>query len=211
MSIGCEFLLLPEDIITMSKTITFVTGNSNKLKEVIAILGGQPGPEGSKVGNFTVVNKSLDLDEVQGTIETVTIHKAKEAARQVNGAVLVEDTCLAFNAMNDLPGPYIKWFLKAIGLQGLVDMLYKFEDKGAKAVCTFGYCEGPESEVKLFQGITKGKIVDSRGPTDFGWDSVFEPEGFNETYAEMNKSVKNTISHRFRALDKLREFLKIQE
>lgn len=188
-------------------TITFVTGNSNKLKEVIAILGGEPSAEGSKVGKFTVVNKALDLDEVQGTIEDVTIHKAKEAAKQVEGAVLVEDTCLAFKALNDLPGPYIKWFVQAVGLQGLVDMLYKFEDKGAKAVCTFGYCEGPGSEVKLFQGITHGNIVDSRGPTNFGWDSIFEPEGFKETYAEMDKNVKNTISHRFRALDKLKEFL----
>lgn len=194
----------------MSQTITFVTGNANKLKEVVAILGGEPTAEGSKVGNFTITNKSLDLDEVQGTIETVTIHKAKEAARQVNGPVLVEDTCLAFNAMNGLPGPYIKWFVQAVGLQGIVDMLYKFEDKGARAVCTFGYCEGPESEVKLFQGVTDGRIVESRGPTNFGWDSIFEPEGFNETYAELDKEVKNSISHRFRALDKLREYLLLQ-
>lgn len=189
-------------------TITFVTGNANKLKEVIAILSTSESQDGmSKVGKYSITNKSLDLDEIQGTIEEVTINKAKAAANVLKGPVLVEDTCLGFEAFNNLPGPYIKWFVKSIGLSGLVDMLYKFENKGANAICTFGYCEGPDAEVKLFQGVTKGNIVDSRGPTDFGWDSVFEPEGFDETYAEMDKKTKNTISHRFRALDKLRDFL----
>lgn len=191
-------------------TITFVTGNANKLKEVVAILSEGSSSGDSKVGKYTITNKSLDLDELQGSIEEVTIHKAKSAAKLLNGPVLVEDTCLGFTAFNNLPGPYIKWFVKSIGLQGLVDMLYKFEDKGANAICTFGYCEGPDAEVKLFQGITKGNIVDSRGPTNFGWDSVFEPEGYKETYAEMDKKIKNTISHRYRALDKLKKFLEEQ-
>ncbi|ABN67137.1 inosine triphosphate pyrophosphatase, putative / HAM1 family protein [Scheffersomyces stipitis CBS 6054] len=189
-------------------TVTFVTGNANKLKEVIAILSGSQSEGGeSKVGNFTIVNKSLDLDELQGSIEEVTIHKAKSAAEILGGPVLVEDTCLGFTAFNDLPGPYIKWFVKSVGLQGLVDMLYKFEDKSAKAICTFGYCEGPGKPVQLFQGITKGSIVESRGPTNFGWDSIFQPDGFDKTYAELDKEIKNSISHRFRALDKLRDFL----
>lgn len=189
-------------------TITFVTGNANKLREVLQILAqSDDSLKASTVGKFSITNKALDLDEVQGTIEEVATHKAKAAAAIIGGPVLVEDTCLGFNAMNNLPGPYIKWFVQAIGLQGLVDMLYKFEDKGAKAFCTFGYCEGPGSEVILFQGITDGTIVDSRGPTNFGWDSVFQPTGFTETYAEMDKQVKNTISHRFRALDKVRDYL----
>ena len=186
-------------------TITFVTGNANKLKEVLYILGGNN--DSNTVGKFNIVNRSLDVEEIQGTIDEVTIHKAKSAAQLIGGPVLVEDTCLAFDALNDLPGPYVKWFLKAIGLRGLVDMLYKFDDKGAKAVCTFGYCEVPGKEVKLFQGITKGTIVESRGPQDFGWDSIFEPNGFTETYAEMEKATKNSISHRYKALEKVKTFL----
>lgn len=195
----------PALILTMS-TITFVTGNANKLKEVLAILS--EGKEGAnKVGKFTISNKSLDLVEVQGTLEEVTIHKAQSAAEIVNGPVLVEDTGLGFTAFNDLPGPYIKWFVASVGLQGLVDMLFKFEDKSAKAITTLGYCEGPGKEVKLFLGVTLGRIVDSRGHKNFGWDSVFEPTGFNQTYAEMDKEVKNTISHRYKALEKLKEYL----
>lgn len=192
-------------ILVMTNTITFVTGNVNKLNEVVAILA-KDSPD-SKVGKFTITNESLDLEEVQGTIEDVTIHKAKAAAKAINGPVLVEDTCLGFEAMNNLPGPYVKWFLKSVGLTGLVDMLYKFENKSANAICTFGYCEGPDAEVKLFQGVTKGKIVDSRGPTNFGWDSIFEPESFDQTYAELDKEVKNSISHRFKALDQVKGYL----
>jgi inosine triphosphate pyrophosphatase len=53
----------------------------------------------------------------------------------------------------------------------------------------------------------KGKIVQPRGPQSFAWDTVFEPEGFDQTYAEMNPSVKNTISHRYKALKLLKEYL----
>ncbi len=53
----------------------------------------------------------------------------------------------------------------------------------------------------------QGKIVAARGPTDFGWDPIFLPDGFDTTYAEMDKAVKNTISHRSRALAKLRAYL----
>jgi len=55
---------------------------------------------------------------------------------------------------------------------------------------------GPGAEPQVFVGRTEGEIVPSRGHTTFGWDPVFQPKGFQETYAEMDKSVKNTISHR---------------
>ena len=60
----------------------------------------------------------------------------------------------------------------------------------------------------MFVGRTEGRLVPARGPAAFGWDPVFEPAGYAETYAEMDKGVKNGISHRYRALDKLRAFLK---
>ena len=58
-------------------------------------------------------------------------------------------------------------------------------------------CEaGPGVEPKLFVGRTEGRVVPARGPAAFGWDPIFEPEGFQETYAQLDKAVKNTISHR---------------
>ncbi|MCJ1383586.1 nucleoside triphosphate pyrophosphohydrolase ham1 [Xylographa soralifera] len=177
------------------RSINFITGNRNKLVEVEAILGA----------TVHLHSASLDLVEIQGTIEEISRDKCRRAAAAVNGPVLVEDTCLCFNALKELPGPYIKWFLHALGHEGLNNMLVAYEDKSAQAVCTFAYCEGPNHEPLLFQGRTNGKIVPARGPTHFGWDPIFEYEG--KTYAEMDKAEKNKISHRFLALEKLRKWL----
>jgi inosine triphosphate pyrophosphatase len=59
------------------------------------------------------------------------------------------------------------------------------------------HCAGPDAEPITFAGRTDGKIVTARGPADFGWDPVFQPDGFDTTYAEMDKDLKNTISHRW--------------
>ncbi|ESZ99436.1 putative ham1 family protein [Sclerotinia borealis F-4128] len=177
------------------KTLNFITGNKNKLVEVKAILGN----------TINLQSQSLDLVEIQGTIEEISSDKCRRAAEIIKGPVLVEDTCLCFNALKELPGPYIKWFLEALGHGGLNSMLAGFPDKSAQAVCTFAYSEGPGHEPIIFQGRTDGKIVPARGPTAFGWDPIFEYEG--QTYAEMEKVEKNKISHRFRALEKLKTWL----
>ena len=82
-------------------------------------------------------------------------------------------------------------------------MLAAYEDKwrtrGGLRVAS-----GPDDEPTTFVGKTHGKIVPARGPTDFGWDPVFEPDGYDVTYAEMDTETKNSISHRFRALEKFR-------
>jgi inosine triphosphate pyrophosphatase len=137
--------------------------------------------------------------------------KARIAAKEVGGPVLVEDTSLHFNALNGLPGPYIKWFLKKIGHSGLNNLIAAYTDKTAYAQCTFGFMESPESKVvKVFVGKTQGTIVHARGPKTFGWDPVFEPkEGHGKTYAEMSKADKNAISHRYRALKQFCEWVSI--
>ena len=78
--------------------------------------------------------------------------------KHVKGPVIVEDTSLAFNGLNGLPGPYIKWFLEKLHPEGLFKLLAGFEDKSAQAVCTFAFARDEKSEVILFQGITKGTI-----------------------------------------------------
>nr|XP_021182818.2 inosine triphosphate pyrophosphatase [Helicoverpa armigera]XP_049706521.1 inosine triphosphate pyrophosphatase-like [Helicoverpa armigera] len=180
------------------KTITFVTGNAKKLEELRAILGN----------NFPleIVSHKLDLPELQGEIDEVSIKKCQEAARRLKRPVLVEDTALCFDALKGLPGPYIKWFLEKLQPEGLTKMLTGWEDKSAKAVCTFAYCSGnfEDLDVKLFQGITQGTIVEPRGTRDFGWDCVFQPDGYDKTYAELPKSEKNKISHRYKALEQFK-------
>ena len=183
-------------------TITFVTGNKNKLKEVNSILGVDKNP------SIQIVSEKIDLPEFQGKPADIAKEKCALAAKAIHGPVLVEDTSLCFNALGGLPGPYIKWFLDSCGHDGLNKMLAGFEDKSAYAQCTFAYCSGEASaQPVVFEGRTPGKIVPARGPTDFGWDPIFLPDGFEDTYAEMEKSVKNTISHRYRALDAVRKYM----
>ena len=137
----------------------------------------------------------------------ISREKCRIASKLVGGAVMVEDTSLCFNALHGLPGPYIKWFLEKLHHEGLNRMLAGFEDKTAYAQCIFAYTPSPDVEPITFVGRTEGRIVPARGPTDFGWDPIFQPDGFQETYAEMDKEIKNTISHRYRSLDKLRTYL----
>ncbi|CAK7217852.1 nucleoside triphosphate pyrophosphohydrolase ham1 [Sporothrix bragantina] len=183
--------------------LNFVTGNANKLAEVKAIL--EPAEGSASPAAITVTSRKVDLIEIQaGTMEEVTLDKCRRAVELIQGPVLVEDTCLCFDALNGLPGAYIKWFMASLGHDGLNKLLAGHENKSAQAVCTFAYCKGPGEEPILFQGVTKGKIVPARGPANFGWDPIFEYEG--ETYAEMDKAKKNTISHRYKALQQLRKY-----
>ena len=148
------------------------------------------------------------MPELQGEPEEVSREKCKLAVAQVKGPVIVEDTSLCYNALGGLPGVYIKWFLEKLGHVGLNNLLAAYEDKSAYAQCVFSLHTGVEgSEVVTFTGRTPGRIVPARGPTDFGWDPVFQPDGFEETYAEMDKGVKNTISHRGRAVEAMVQYL----
>ena len=91
-------------------------------------------------------------------------------------------------------------------------MLDGFDDRTAYAQTIVAYTTGPDEEIHVFDGRTDGKIVAARGPTDFGWDPVFEPdEGQGKTYAEMSKDFKNRISHRGRSFEKFRAFLAKQK
>ena len=110
-------------------------------------------------------------------------------------------------------------------------MLDSFPTRAAWALCTFAYSAGPGTEPVLFEGRTDGKIVPARGPPKFGWDPVFEAEDTGLTYvsfirvhvrrpmvtktlffsyAEMGSTQKNALSHRGRAVQKLRAYLQAQ-
>lgn len=105
-----------------------------------------------------------------------------------------------------IEGPYIKWFVQKLGPNGLPRLLADFPDKTALAVCTMGYGDRT-GNVRLFRGETEGTIVASRGSNGFGWDSCFVPNGYSQTYAEMPSELKNTLSHRHKAVSKLREHI----
>ncbi|PWZ29760.1 Inosine triphosphate pyrophosphatase [Zea mays] len=124
------------------------------------------------------------VPELQGEPEYISKEKARVATSQVNGPVLVEDTCLCFNAVKGLPGNLFVLFFSLSYCKSVMQNL----------TCTSFCCR-----------TLHGKIVPARGPNDFGWDPVFQPDGFEQTYAEMPKSVKNEISHRGKALALVKE------
>ncbi|CAG2105527.1 unnamed protein product, partial [Medioppia subpectinata] len=182
-----------------SKVVTLVTGNENKLKEIVKILG--------KSLPFELVSKDVDLPEFQGEERYIIVAKCKAAAQLIKGPVIVEDTCLGFNALGGLPGPYIKWFLQSLGPNGLHRLLTGWDDKSAKAICNVAYCEDANKldDIHVFRGEVDGRIVEPRGPTHFGWDPCFEPLGYTQTFAQLDKEIKNTMSHRFLAFDSLKQ------
>ena len=183
----------------MSKTITFISGNKNKLKEVQQIFGS--------VQSYTIESLNLDLPELQGDPEYIVSVKCRLASLKVDGPVLVEDTSLCFNALLGMPGPYIKWFQDKIGLEGLNNLLMAYEDKSAVAQCIFAYKNSKDEPIQLLTGKVNGTIVPARGPNNFGWDPIFLPDGYTQTFAEMDNELKNTISHRYKALQLLQQFL----
>ena len=175
--------------------IYFVTGNKNKLQEAQAIM-----PE--------IEGLDLDLAEIQELNSQKILETKLEEAKKYkpNCNLMVEDLSLEIEGMNGMPGPLIKWFLKSVGIEGVVKMAKMFGNQKATARLTLGF-SNKLGENKFFEGIVKGKIVEPRGESDFGWDSIFVPDGFDKTFAEMGMEEKNKISHRKIALEKLKEYL----
>jgi non-canonical purine NTP pyrophosphatase (RdgB/HAM1 family) len=175
-------------------TLYFITGNKNKLEEAKSILGN-------------IEQLDIDLPEIQD-IDSKEIIKAKllEALNHQEAEFIVEDTSLSFNCLNGLPGPLIKWFMRVIGNKGLFRLVEKLGDNKAEAKVVIGYAKNRE-EIYFFEGSIKGKIVSPRGESGFGWDPIFQPQGFSKTFAEMSSEEKNAISMRKIALNKLKEFI----
>jgi len=173
--------------------IIFLTGNKGKLDEAIKII-----PE--------IEGREIDLSEIQ-EIDAKKIIESKltEASKHLGNSLVVEDTSLYIGGLNGLPGPLIKWFMKTIGNDGLVKIANNFGNT-AEARTLIGYLENGKTE--FFEGTIKGKIVEPRGENGFGWDTVFQPEGYKKTFAEMSTEEKNAISHRKIALEKLKEYLR---
>jgi len=186
---------------SFSHSLTFVSGNVGKIREVTEILS---------LHGIKVHSCKLDLPEVQGDLEAIARAKLDYACKHVDGAVLVEDSALGFDAMHGLPGPYIRHFLDKLGSTGLIQMLDGFKSKSATAECMFAYSDGSEDHnVTIASAKVAGVIVDQpRGKSGFGWDDILMPASTTQTFAEMSEEVKNACSHRRDALVALCKELK---
>lgn len=180
-------------------SITFVSSNILKIEEVKSILGTE--------FPFQLRFEGLDLEEPQATPIEISQAKCRNACELVNGPIIVEDTSLCFNALNGLPGQYIKWFYEAIGNEGLEKLLAGFEDRSAYAECVLSFSLGKGFPVRTFVGIAEGSIVPPGKKEGFGWDPIFQPLGKNITFAEMSKQEKNLMSHRYKAFRQFKAYV----
>ena len=133
-------------------------------------------------------------------------HKLTEANKKYERTLFCEDTSLELECLGGLPGPYIKWFIGSIGIEGLSELALKYENTAATAKATIGYSD-ENNKQHFFVGEVVGTIVSPRGDTSFGWDPIFLPDGHEKTYGEMSREEKNSVSHRRQALEKLKVFL----
>ena len=190
--------------------ITFITSNPMKLSEFNYHMEQET--KDMVDPHYEIKTKKIELDEFQGLPNYIAEHKAKLAAQKHDGPVLIEDVSLCFNAMNGLPGPYVKDFQTHVGPRGLWKMMEPYEDKTAYALCSFALCLGPWHEPITFVGRMDGTIVQplcEQGDGTFG--EIFIPKGFDRTLNELTRSEKMSISHRGDALRKVHAYLKNKE
>lgn len=174
--------------------LRFITGNKFKLEE-------------ARVAFPDIEQLEINLTEIQEMDAKIIIsHKLNEALLHHQGPFIVEDTSLHLDALSGFPGPLIKWFLHSIGNDGLTSIAEKFSNTKATAKTWIGYA-AVDGSIHFFEGSVSGTIVPARGGTQFSWDPIFIPDGYDLAFSEMDLLQKNSISMRGQALQKLRDFL----
>ena len=154
-----------------------------------------------------VEHTSLHLPEIQSlSLEEILIEKAKAAYKIVQKPVLVDDVSLVFNCLGKLPGPFIKFFLKELGNEGLCKLASCYSDKSAVSSVGIGYAD--KNRIRIFIGETRCTIAHHpTGNGGFGFDPIIIPEGYTKTRASLNEKEYNFVNPRRIALEKLREFI----
>ncbi|MDP1835995.1 MAG: non-canonical purine NTP pyrophosphatase [Chlamydiales bacterium] len=178
--------------------IEYVTGNSGKFLEAQAVLD-----------HWTLEQVNLDIVEVQGTQQEIIIAKAKSALEVLKRPLIVDDVGLFCNALNGLPGPYAKDFLEKLEEDGLSNLIHRYDDHRCHYICAVAFVK-PNGEPQVFEGRIDGRIVAPRGTLLHGhrsFNTIFEPEGMNQTLGEMTIEDMAKFAGRSIALKKLRTYL----
>ncbi len=186
--------------------IVFATNNENKTREIRNILD-----DSFRLLSLTDLNITEDIPENEPTLEGNALHKARYVHNILNMNVFADDTGLETELLKGLPGVKSARFAgedknSDANIDKLLTMLGKSKNRKARFRTVIALImEGKEY---IFEGIVDGMITSHRkGKDGFGYDPVFIPEGETRTFAEMPLSEKNKISHRARAIEKLKSFL----
>ena len=209
--------------------IVFATNNQHKLEEIRAILGPT-----FEVVSLADIGCHEDIPETGQTLEENALMKAEYVYNKYHLSCFADDTGLEVEALNGAPGVYSARYAamatvpdgspsgashdSEANMARLLHELGNNNNRKArfrtvialiqkKDVCPCG-CTSIK-QIHKFEGIVNGEIIrEKRGGEGFGYDPIFQPEGYTETFAELGADIKNKISHRARAVAKLAEFLR---
>lgn len=188
--------------------IVFVSHNEGKIKEIKKLLA----PYGIKVKSALDMNLP-DVEETGKTFEENSLLKSSTIAKLVNMPCLADDSGLCVDALNGAPGVYSARYAPNRdfdkGMEKLLAEMEKSPNKSRNAhfSCVISLA-WPDGQYKVFAGQVDGKIAFHKmGAGGFGYDPLFVPEGFTSSFAQMSQEEKNKISHRGRAVEKLKDFL----
>ena len=187
--------------------LVFATNNKHKLEELQAILGKH-----FKLLSLMDIGCDEDIPEDQDTLEGNASQKAFYVYNKYGFDCFADDTGLEIYALNSEPGVYSARYAgeeksAEANMNKVLDKLAKIKERNARFRTVISLVtDGVE---KQFEGIVEGEILsEKRGKSGFGYDPIFQPKGFSQTFAEMNMEDKNQISHRGRAVEKLFHHLK---
>lgn len=190
----------------MKRTLVFATNNLHKLKEVSAILKDK-----IELLSLNDINCHTDIPETADTLEGNALLKAQFIHSHYGINCFADDTGLEVEVLNGRPGVYSARYAgdahnsEANMLKLLQDMEGK-ENRRAQFRTVISLIL--DENTYQFEGIIKGRIIEEkRGLSGFGYDPIFIPEGYDETFAELGDEIKNKISHRAQAVNKLCKFL----
>jgi XTP/dITP diphosphohydrolase len=187
-------------------TLVFASNNEHKIKEIKSLLGN----------SFTLlslhdINIREDIPEEEPQIEGNALAKARYVFNVSGLNVFADDTGLEIAELNGLPGVHSARFAgenkdSSANIEKVLSLLGNSKNRKARFRTVIALIL--EKKEYLFEGIVNGTIIkEKRGIEGFGYDPIFLPDGKTRTFAEMELSEKNTISHRALAFEKLKKFL----
>ena len=187
--------------------LVFATNNRHKLDEVRAIVGDKV-----EVLSLNDIGCHDDIPETADTLQGNALIKARYIHEKFGVDCFADDTGLEVEALDGAPGVYSARYAgeecnSEANMQKLLQNLTGKSNRNAQFRTVIALII--KGEEKLFNGIVKGTITEEkRGDSGFGYDPVFVPEGFSESFAQMSGDMKNSISHRYRATLELSNYLK---
>ena len=187
--------------------LVFATNNKHKLQEVRDIVGDRV-----EVLSLADIGCHDDISETADTLQGNALIKARHIYEKYGLDCFADDTGLEVEALDGAPGVYSARYAgkecdSEANMQKLLQNLTGKTNRNAQFRTVIALIINGEE--KLFNGIVKGAIAtEKKGDSGFGYDPVFVPEGYSESFAQMSSEMKNSMSHRFRATQQLGDFLK---